>query len=104
MAKADENIFWNQEILPDTKASSPGVESAEDFVLSSPLRPWMKAYVRTVPHPYFAVTDLSGRFSIDAVPVGKYQMSAWHEVFGTREGSVEVIEGGIAKLELSYGP
>jgi hypothetical protein len=40
---------------------------------------WMNAEMMVVPHPYYAVTDESGRFEFTSVPPGTYQLMAWHE-------------------------
>ena len=40
---------------------------------------WMNAEMMVVPHPYYAVTDESGRFELTDVPPGTYQIVAWHE-------------------------
>jgi len=43
---------------------------------------WMNAEMMVVPHPYYAVTDESGRFELTDVPRGEYQIVAWHEGWG----------------------
>jgi hypothetical protein len=43
---------------------------------------WMNAEMMVVPHPYYAVTDESGRFEFSGVPPGTYQVVAWHEGWG----------------------
>jgi hypothetical protein len=46
-----------------------------------------------VPHPYYAVTDESGKFEITGVPPGEYEIVAWHEgwhVIG-RESTIDVM-------------
>ena len=43
---------------------------------------WMNAEMMVVPHPYYAVTDESGRFEFTSVPPGTYQIVAWHEGWG----------------------
>jgi hypothetical protein len=43
---------------------------------------WMNAEMMVVPHPYYAVTDESGRFQFTDVPPGTYQVVAWHEGWG----------------------
>lgn len=40
---------------------------------------WMNAEMMVVPHPYYAVTDQAGRFELDDVPPGDYEIVAWHE-------------------------
>jgi hypothetical protein len=39
----------------------------------------MNAEIMVVPHPYYAVTDESGRFELTDVPPGQYEIVAWHE-------------------------
>jgi len=43
---------------------------------------WMNAEMMVVSHPYYAVTDESGRFELTDVPPGTYQVVAWHEGWG----------------------
>jgi len=53
---------------------------------------WMNAEMMVVSHPYYAVTDLNGRFELDDVPAGDYEVIAWHEgwhVLG-RENALDV--------------
>ena len=40
---------------------------------------WMNAEILVVPHPYYTVTDESGRFELTDVPPGEYEIVAWHE-------------------------
>jgi len=40
---------------------------------------WMNAEMFVVSHPYYAVTDESGRFELTNVPPGEYVIVAWHE-------------------------
>jgi hypothetical protein len=53
---------------------------------------WMNAELLVAPHPYYFVTDESGKFELDGVPPGRYQLVAWHEgwhVVG-RENALDV--------------
>ena len=40
---------------------------------------WMNAEMFVAPHPYYAVTDDSGKFVLTNVPPGQYVLVAWHE-------------------------
>lgn len=40
---------------------------------------WMNAEMMIVQHPYYAVTDDSGKFQLSNVPPGTYLIVAWHE-------------------------
>jgi len=40
----------------------------------------MSAYVLVFSHPFFAVTDTAGRYSIAGVPPGTYQLDVWSEL------------------------
>jgi plastocyanin len=51
---------------------------------------WMNAYVGVLPHPYFAVTDNAGRFSIGTLPPGTYTIEAWHERLGAQTQQVTI--------------
>jgi len=54
-------------------------DKAESFLkFKCDVHPWMFAYVTVVDHPYFAVTDKDGNFTIKNVPAGKYTVTATH--------------------------
>lgn len=54
---------------------------------------WMNAEMFVVAHPYYAVTDESGRFELTDVPAGEYQIEAWHEDWSVmhQEASFDVL-------------
>jgi hypothetical protein len=56
---------------------------------------WMNAEMLVVSHPYYAVTDESGKFELSNVPPGDYEIVAWHEGWGIarQEGSFDVLTG-----------
>jgi len=43
------------------------------------VHPWMGAWVHVVGHPFFAVSDVQGRFEIVGLPPGTYTLEAVHE-------------------------
>lgn len=39
---------------------------------------WMSCYVYVSEHPYIAITDENGAFSLEEVPAGTYTLKMWH--------------------------
>ncbi len=58
----------------------------------------MAALIMVLPHPWFAIPDDDGRFTLPAVPPGELTVVAWHERIGERRERVRVAAGGSAKL------
>jgi hypothetical protein len=56
---------------------------------------WMLGFVHVFDHPFFAVTDDKGAFSIPNVPAGTYTLKAWHEDAGVRSQEVVVSESDV---------
>jgi hypothetical protein len=52
----------------------------------------MASYVGVVAHPYFAISDEAGHFSMPNLPPGTYTIEAWHEKFGTKTAKVTIGE------------
>jgi beta-lactamase regulating signal transducer with metallopeptidase domain len=50
--------------------------------LTSNLQPAMRAYILPLAHPYFAVTDSDGKFEIQDLPAGDWEVGIWHERAG----------------------
>jgi len=61
------------------------------------VHPWMFAWVTVVDHPYFAVSDKDGKFTIKNVPPGKYTIQAAHRKLGVQTAEVEVKDGNVTQ-------
>jgi hypothetical protein len=61
----------------------------------------MTASIMVFDHPYFRIPSSDGTFTIDDVPAGTYQISAWHERVGESVSSVRVEPGRPAKVEFA---
>jgi len=55
---------------------------------------WMRGFVHVFDHPYFAVTDEQGAFSIPDLPAGTYMLKVWHEDGGVKSQEITVPELG----------
>jgi len=63
---------------------------------------WMLGFVHVFDHPFFAVTDDKGAFSIANVPAGTYTLKAWHEDAGVRSREVVVAESGNVRVNFEF--
>ena len=63
---------------------------------------WMTGYIGVVSHPYFAVTDATGTFTIPNVPAGRQTVQVWHEQYGALTQFVDVKAGGTTTVEFAY--
>jgi hypothetical protein len=52
-------------------------------------------------HPYFRIPSAEGAFTLDDVPAGNYQISAWHERIGESISTVRVEPGRPARVEFA---
>lgn len=67
---------------------------------------WMTAYQLPVDHPYAAVTDENGAFTISDLPPGKHSFVVWHEAadggFVERKFAVEIKSGETTETQIDY--
>lgn len=63
---------------------------------------WMTSYGGIVAHPYFAVTDAAGRFSLPDLPPGTYTIEAWHEKLGTRTQQITIAPKQSADVAFTF--
>jgi len=59
----------------------------------------MNAYILVFSHPFFAVTDDAGRYRIEDVPAGAYNVIAWNEGRASDPKNVTVPGGGMTELD-----
>ncbi len=63
---------------------------------------WMASYGGIVAHPYFAVSDASGNFSLPGLPPGTYTLEAWHEKLGTRTQQITIAPSQPAQVTFTF--
>jgi len=58
--------------------------------LKCDVHPWMGGYIHVANHPYHAVSQANGKFTLTNVPPGTYEIEAWHEKLGSSVQKVTV--------------
>ena len=102
-ATAEENRGFNR------GQPRSGMEFTTTFDLPEVMIPvrcdvhgWMSAYVGVTDHPYHAVTDESGSFTIERLPAGEYELEAWSELYGTATQMVTVPASGEVSVTFDF--
>ena len=54
------------------------------------VHPWMSAYAFALEHSFHSTTGRDGKYRIDALPAGSYELVFWHEKLGEQIVEVEV--------------
>lgn len=65
---------------------------------------FMQASMHVFEHPYFAMSDSTGRFEMAQVPPGTYRLRMWHEALGTRTKTITVPSTGPLTVDLGLSP
>lgn len=100
------NPFKNQQmnvLVPANTVAGEGVlfplnsRDSVPILVNCDVHPAMKAYWLVMDHPYAAVTDEKGNFTIKNLPVGDHEFRIWHE----RPGYVYMKEGTKDRLKLT---
>jgi plastocyanin len=85
------NGGWNQSQGAGSAAADEVFQHAEIGIpVKCNIHPWMKSYIAVFANPYFQVTGEDGTFKLENVPPGAYKLTAWHEVYGSKEQDVTV--------------
>lgn len=99
MPKANKEFNFGQPVKGMVTEKS--FDQAEVLVkFKCDVHPWMFAYVGVVDHPYWAITDKDGNFSIKDVPAGDYTVEAFHLKAGKAEQKVNVTDSKTIEFTL----
>lgn len=73
----------------------------ETFEVKCDAHAWMSGWIVVQDHPYYAVTDEKGAFTLTDVPPGDYEIKVWHEKLGEQTQKVTVPAKGAAKADFT---
>lgn len=76
-------------------------EKAGTFTQLCSVHPDMLAYVFVGQNPYSAVPDDQGRYELQGVPPGTYELAVWNSELKAPKQSVTVKDGGTATADVS---
>lgn len=104
----DDALTFNQTLPPGGQYKPAQSLKAQrgPITIKCDIHPWMEGRVVVFDHPYFAVTDVDGKFEIKNAPAGKYRIFYRHEngFHKGREGAggfpIEIAAGANGAMEL----
>jgi hypothetical protein len=65
---------------------------------------WMNGYILVMPHRYFAITNIEGKFELPELPAERYDLVMWHEKLGVKRQIVDVTAKGKNELIINWFP
>ena len=79
---SEVNSNFNFAMPAKSDPSTKNFNKTEDpFYIKCDVHPWMKSWIVVLEHPYWAVTDGDGNYSmaLDSLEPGTYDLCFWHE-------------------------
>ncbi|MBI4384268.1 MAG: tetratricopeptide repeat protein [Nitrospinae bacterium] len=75
---------------------------AREYFITCNLHNFIQTHGLVVGNPYYAVTDDEGRFSIQDIPPGTYEVLAWHPYIPTQKGTVTIHPNQEAQIDFVF--
>jgi len=94
MPKVNKEFNFAMPKVVKKKKSTFAKSEPDPFYIKCDVHPWMKTWVLVSDHPYYAVSDENGNFSIDNIPPGTYEVVCWQEKFGSKRAITSTITIG----------
>jgi hypothetical protein len=97
------NREWNETIFPDSDPVKHKFTKAEVMIpVKCGIHAWMKAYLGVLDHPFFAVSDGTGQFTIKGLPPGEYEIEAWHETLKSQTLKLKVEPKASTRADFTF--
>jgi len=97
-----ENPPFNR-AQPHARSISFTFKQPELLRVDCDLHSWMRGWVVVAEHPFYAVTNEQGEFTLENVPRGKYTLQVWQESLGNVTQEVVVGDKGATTVSVGMG-
>jgi plastocyanin len=97
-----ENPPFNR-AQPHARSISFTFKQPELLRVDCDLHSWMRGWVVVAEHPFYAVTNEQGEFTLENVPRGKYTLQVWQESLGNVTQEVVVGDKGATTVSVAMG-
>jgi hypothetical protein len=100
------NIIMNFPLPPGTNKPEGGILNLDPgkrlVEMICGMHEFMQAWGFAVDNPYYAKTKIDGKFAIDQLPPGTYEVVAWHPHFKPIEKKITVPANGSVSLNFEF--
>jgi hypothetical protein len=97
------NPEMSRAIMPRARDLEYTFAEPESFMrFKCDVHPWEFAYVTVVEHPFFAVSNKDGVFSMNGLPAGKYTLQAHHRKAGLLQKQITIDENKNAEITFEF--
>ena len=110
--KVMHNIHTASKVNPVVNKAHPSFRKRLRFKLKKPefipvkcdMHSWMGGWFVVTAHPYYALTDAHGVFTLTDVPPGTYTLQVWHETLGKQTQQVSIRAHGETRTVFEFKP
>ena len=96
----------NRDIPPgseiDVEFSENNLKDGHVVAITCDRHDFMENRFYVIDNPYFSISDRDGRFTIDRVPPGRYDLVVWHPVLGEKRQEITVAPHGNIDLNFEF--
>ncbi len=100
--RTDTRAFFNVVLLPQSKGIMKIMKKPGLMTIACNKHPFMEGFIHVFDHPYHAITDTQGAFSIPNLPPGIYRLAIWHKTLGTINQTVTIPQKDNAVLNIEF--
>ena len=98
-----QNAQWNESQMPKATPIEKRFDQPEIMLpIKCNQHPWMKMYMNVVASPFYAVTDVDGKFEIAGLPPGTYTIAFVQEELGEQDQTITLGTKDKKTLDISY--
>lgn len=95
------NRMFNRSQLPGSTFTRT-FQEPDSILVRCDLHSQMIAHILVLPNVFHTMPGDDGSYSVAGVPPGRYEITAWHELFGRVSVPVDVASGEITAVDLTF--
>ena len=95
------NRMFNRSQLPGSTFTET-FEQPDSILVRCDIHSQMIAHILVLPTAFHTMPAEDGSYSVGGVPPGRYELTAWHELFGRVTVPVDVAPEGITPVDVTF--